>query len=113
MGMYRIQQQQTACANWIRGNIPNDFLQPVRSDTPVLILAGEYDPVTPVSMAREIAGHLPNSQLVVIPQMSHMLDGLSNEDCFDRIAIDFIEQSGNSKLNTDCVKSMQPPPYVK
>jgi pimeloyl-ACP methyl ester carboxylesterase len=113
MGTYRIEQQQTACANWTRGNIPNDFLQPVRSDIPVLILSGEYDPVTPVSMAKEIAGYLPNSQLVVIPQMSHIFDGLSNEECFDRIALDFIEQSGKSKLNTDCVKSMQPPPYVK
>jgi pimeloyl-ACP methyl ester carboxylesterase len=113
MGMYRIQQQQAACANWTRGNIPNDYLQPVRSDIPVLILAGEYDPVTPVSMAKEIAKYLPNSQLVVIPQMSHIFDGLSNEECFDRIAIDFIEQSGKSKLNTDCVKSMQPPPYEK
>jgi pimeloyl-ACP methyl ester carboxylesterase len=113
MSMYRIEQQQTACANWTRGNISNDFLQPVRSDIPVLILAGEYDPVTPVSMAKEIARFLPNSQLVVIPQMSHMFDGLSNEECFDRIAIDFIEQSGKSKLNTDCVKSMQPPPYEK
>ncbi|MCA1625292.1 MAG: alpha/beta hydrolase [Acidobacteria bacterium] len=113
MGMYRIEQQQTACANWVRGNIPNDYLQPVRSDIPVLILSGEYDPVTPVSMAKEIAGYLPNSQLVVIPQMSHIFDGLSNEDCFDRIALDFIEYSGKSKLDTTCVKSMQPPPYEK
>ena len=111
MGMYRIEQQQIACANWTKGNIPDDYLQPVRSDIPVLILSGEYDPVTPVSMAKEIAGYLPNSQLVVIPQMSHIFDGLSNVDCFDRIAIDFIEQSGKSKLNTDCVNSMQPEPY--
>jgi pimeloyl-ACP methyl ester carboxylesterase len=113
MGMYRIEQQQTACANWTRGNIPNDFLQPVRSNIPVLIFAGEYDPVTPVSVAKEIAGYLPNSQLVIIPQMSHMFDGLSNEDCFDRIAIDFIVHSGKSKLNTDCIKLMQPSPYEK
>jgi pimeloyl-ACP methyl ester carboxylesterase len=87
MGMYRIKQQQTACANWSRGNIPDDFLQPVRSDIPVLILAGEYDPVTPVSTAKEIARYLPNSQLIVIPQMSHLFDGLSNEECFDQMVL--------------------------
>jgi pimeloyl-ACP methyl ester carboxylesterase len=113
MGMYRIEQQQIACANWIRGNLPNDFLQPVRSDIPVLILSGEYDPITPVSMAKEIAQYLPNNQLVVIPQMSHIFGGLSNEECFDRITLDFIEHSGKLKLNTDCVNSMQPPPYEK
>lgn len=111
MGMYRIDQQKIACDNWVRGDIPNDFLQPVRSDIPVLILAGEYDPVTPVSMAEEIARHLPNSQLIVIPQASHIFDGLSNEECFDQMVLDFIEHSGKSKINTDCVKLMQPPPY--
>ena len=111
MGMYRIEQQQTACAHWSRGDIPEDFLQPVRSDIPVLILAGEYDPVTPVSMAKEIARYLPNSQLVVIPQMSHMFGGLSNEECFDLMASDFIEHSGKSKVDAACVKSMQPQPY--
>jgi pimeloyl-ACP methyl ester carboxylesterase len=111
MGMYRIKQQQTACANWSKGKIPDDFLQPVNSDIPVLILVGEYDPVTPVSMAKEIASYLPNSQLVVIPQMSHGFEGLSNEECFDQIALDFIEHSGKSKIKIDCVESMQPPSF--
>lgn len=111
MGMYRIKQQQNACANWIRGKIPNDFLQYVSSNIPVLIIVGGYDPVTPVSMAKEIARYLPNSQLVVIPQMSHLFEGLTNEECFDRMVVDFIEQSGKSKINTDCVESMQPPSF--
>ena len=94
MGKYRIEQQQTACSNWIRGNIPGDFLQPVRSDIRVLILSGEWDPVTPVSMAKEISRFLPNSQLVILPQMSHGFDGLSNKECFDEMAIEFIKTSG-------------------
>ncbi len=61
MGDYRVAQQKQACANWVRGAIPDDFLNPVRSDVPVLIVAGEWDPVTPVSMAKEIARHLPIS----------------------------------------------------
>ena len=111
MGNYRIKQQQNACANWGRGNIPDDFLQPVRSEVPVLILSGEWDPVTPVSMAKEISRFLPNSQLVILPQMSHGFDGLSNKECFDRMAIEFMKTSGKTKLNTDCITKMQPPPY--
>lgn len=111
MGTYRIRQQQLACANWARGFIPNDFLQPVRSNLPVLIISGNYDPVTPVSMARNIAAFLPNSQLVVIPQMSHLFDGLSNEECFDKMVMEFITNSGKSKVDTRCITSMQPPPY--
>jgi pimeloyl-ACP methyl ester carboxylesterase len=76
-----------------------------------LILAGAWDPVTPVSMARVIAQHLSKSQLVIIPTMSHGFDGLSNAECFDKIVMEFINGSGNSKVNMDCVSAMQPPSY--
>ncbi len=111
MGNYRIQQQQNACANWSRGIIPNDFLQPVYSSIPTLILSGEWDPVTPVSMAKEIARYLPNSQLIIIPQMSHTFDGLSNEACFDNMVMEYIKDSGKSKVNSSCINTMTPPPY--
>jgi len=111
MGNYRIQQQQNACVSWTRGNIPNDLFHPVRSEIPTLILAGAWDPITPVSMARVIAQHLSKSQLVIIPTMSHGFDGLSNGECFDKIVMEFINGSGNSKVNMDCVSAMQPPSY--
>lgn len=111
MGTYRIDQQQAACANWGRGDIPKDFLEPVKSTVPVLILTGSYDPVTPVSMAKDIAQYLPNSQVVEIPEMSHTFDGLSNEDCFDNLIVTFVNQSGKSILNSECVLTMKPTPY--
>jgi alpha-beta hydrolase superfamily lysophospholipase len=111
MGTYRIGQQQDACANWVRGSIPKDFLQPVRSTIPTLILSGEWDPVTPVSMAKEIARYLPNNQLIIIPQMSHLFGGLSNEECFDNMIVDYIKDSGKSRVNSSCIKTMMPPPY--
>lgn len=111
MGNYRVAQQKRACANWVKGEIPADFLQPVRSDIPVLILAGDWDPVTPVSVAREVAGFLPNSQLVVIPHMSHGMWGLANEECLDIIVLNFINASGRAKVKSDCINQMTPPPY--
>lgn len=111
MGNYRVAQQKQACANWVRGEIPADFLQPVRSNIPVLIIAGEWDPVTPVSLAREVARHLPNSQLVVVPEMSHLAWGVTNENCLENISLEFISTSGKSKVNKDCIETMKPPAY--
>ena len=111
MGNYRILQQQIACANWARGNIPADFLQFIHSNIPVLIFSGEYDPVTAVSMAKEIAQYLSNSQLIIIPEMSHMFEGLSNEECFDNMAAEFINNSGKVKVKSDCIATMKPPAY--
>ena len=111
MGSYRIQQQLQACANWTKGTLPSIFLQPVTSNVPTLIISGSFDPVTPTAWAKEIAATLPNSTLVVIPYMSHLFDGLSNEECFDNIVADFITNGNYQKLKTGCVNEMKPPGY--
>jgi len=87
------------------------FLQPVTSNVPTLIISGSFDPVTPTAWAKEIAATLPNSTLVVIPYMSHLFDGLSNEECFDNIVADFITNGNYQKLKTGCVNEMKPPGY--
>ncbi len=111
MGTYRIDQQKIACGQWVKGKIPNDFLNSTNSNIPTLILSGGFDPVTPTSMAKEIAGHLSNSTLVIIPQMSHMFDGLSNPECFDDICLRFINNPAMPKLQLDCIKKMKPGNY--
>ena len=111
VGTYRIDQQQQACAAWTQGRVPRDFFQPAHSAVPVLVFSGSSDPVTPTSMAKEIVSHLPNARLVIIPTMSHMFDGLSNIECFDNIAINFLDQPSNRKLNLSCIEQMQPGPY--
>ncbi len=45
---------------------------PVRSDVPVLVAAGEFDPDTPVSWGRRTASLLRNSQVIVFAGMSHV-----------------------------------------
>lgn len=111
MGNYRIAQQQQACDNWTKGIIAADFLKPVVSSVPTLILSGAFDPVTPTAWAKEIAQYLPNSKLLIIPQMAHVFDGLSNESCFDNLVMQFISNPVHTVLNTDCIRQMQPPPY--
>jgi pimeloyl-ACP methyl ester carboxylesterase len=111
MGRYRIAQQQQACANWTKGIIPKNFLDPVVSSIPTLILSGPFDPVTPTAWAKEIARHLSKSTIVVVPYMAHVFDGLNNEICFDEIVVNFISNPGSKTLYTGCVNRMLPPPY--
>ena len=59
---------------WGNPDLGDDFRAPVRSDVPVLILAGELDPRTPVENGREIVKHLTNGRLVVIPNAGHSFD---------------------------------------
>ncbi len=110
MKNYRVEQQQNACENWTRGKVPEDFFEPLHSEIPTLIFSGYFDPVTPPSLAEQIVKTLPNGFIVSIPHMSHVFDGLSNEEFFDKIAIDFFANP-TSKPKSECVNQMLPGPF--
>lgn len=59
------------CDSW--GALPYNPLnrQPVTSDIPTLVLAGEYDPTTPVTTAEMVSKDLPNDYFYIIPGMGH------------------------------------------
>jgi pimeloyl-ACP methyl ester carboxylesterase len=111
-GNYRLFQQTRACGMWPRAEIPADFLEPVRSNAPVLIFSGNMDPVTPPKYGEEAAGYLPNSRHVVIPEAGHGVDGLTDPGCIDRIAIEFLDKGDAKNLDVSCVERMKPPPFV-
>jgi pimeloyl-ACP methyl ester carboxylesterase len=111
-GNYRVFQQARACGMWPRGEIPADFLEPVRSNAPVLIFSGNMDPVTPPKYGEEVAGYLPNSRHVIIPEAAHDVDGLTDPGCIDRIAIEFLDKGDAKNLDVSCVEKMGPPPFV-
>lgn len=61
----------TVCQDWT-GIAPDPREnQPVTSDVPTLILAGEFDPITPPAWGRMTAGHLANSYYYEFPGNGH------------------------------------------
>jgi pimeloyl-ACP methyl ester carboxylesterase len=111
-GNYRVFQQTRACGMWPRGEIPADFLEPVRSNAPVLIFSGNMDPVTPPKYGEQVARHLPNSRHVVIPKAGHGVDGLTDPGCIDRITLEFLDKGDARNLDVSCVERMAPPPFA-
>ena len=105
-------QQTRACGMWPRGEIPPDFLEPVQSNTPVLIFSGNMDPITPPKYGEEVARHLPNSRHVVIREAGHGPQGLSDPGCLDRIAIEFLDKGDAQNLDVSCVDRMARPPFA-
>jgi 3-oxoadipate enol-lactonase len=58
-------------------------------DCPVQVIVGEQDAGTPVAMAREIHEATPGSELVIIPNASH-LSNLEQPEAFNRALLDFL-----------------------
>lgn len=108
----RYLEERAACGSWVRGPLPADFHQPVRADTPVLMISGAWDPVTPPSDASQAAVTLPNSLSVVIPAGAHGQDGLPGAaPCIEAIENRFLERGGTSGVDTACAKRLHHAPF--
>jgi pimeloyl-ACP methyl ester carboxylesterase len=107
IGHYRLTEQRAACALWPRAPVPTDYSEPTRADAPVLILTGQWDPVTPPSQGDEAARSLPNSLHVVVPQGGHGFGGLQGRDCIRRLMVEFVERGTAKGLDTACVAGIK------
>ena len=67
----RYDWQYHACRYWDSGEAPEQFRSPVVAEVPTLLLAGEFDPVTPPEWAELAARHLARSQVFVFPAVGH------------------------------------------
>jgi len=67
----RFDWQYHACRYWASGEAPAVFRTPVVSNVPTLLLAGEFDPVTPPEWAESAVAHLSQGHLFVFPAVGH------------------------------------------
>ena len=99
MGDHLIAGYREVCRVWGAKPLPPTFWEPVESDLPVLIISGEFDPVTPPAFGEAVAEHLPNSVHVVVPGGGH---GPGN-DCTNRLEATLLETASVQGLNPACM----------
>lgn len=92
------------CEIWDVNELEPVMDEPVQSQLPVLILSGEFDPITPPAFGRAVAERLPNSFVVEFPTGGHgaALDG----DCQDQIIRSFLDQPEQSP-DSSCVEPVE------
>ncbi|HET9441175.1 MAG TPA: alpha/beta fold hydrolase [Longimicrobiales bacterium] len=95
------------CREWIGANFREREAQPVRSDVPALIAAGEFDPLTPPSYAHDVAEGLAHAQVLVIPEWGHG----QPPECIFRISSEFFDGPGN-ELDTSCLSTIPGVAYI-
>jgi hypothetical protein len=111
MGTYRIDQQKRGCELWVRGDLPEGYLDLEEFEVPSLIVSGEIDPVTPPYHGEIVMSFLPNGLFIVIPNAAHGT-GSVWENCLDEVVAQFFSQGSISGLDTSCVNSNIRPPFV-
>lgn len=98
-----------ACALWDVPPAPERENEPVSSDIPTLVLAGEYDPITPPAWGEQVAETLDNATYLLFPGLGH---GVSvDHPCPLQITLDFLEDP-ESEPDTSCVAEMAGPAFI-
>jgi pimeloyl-ACP methyl ester carboxylesterase len=113
LGDFRIRKQQAACAAWPVPPVGREFLDPVTSDVPVLLISGERDPVTPPSNGERVARTLKNSLHVVVPDAGHAYGGVAGAyECVNRLLVQFIETGTVKGLDPSCLERTKRPEFA-
>lgn len=104
MGNVQFEYLKETCKIWPRGPVDSDFHEPVVSDIPVMLLSGEYDPVTPPANADRAMRTLSNAIHIVAPQQGHIASGLG---CIPDLLGDFVKNINPSAIDDSCVKRLR------
>ncbi len=94
------------CEGWGTAQVQPRAVAPVVSDVPTLILAGEYDPLTPPLYAQIAGRTLRNSRWFEFPGIGHNVQRSS--PCAHSMMIEFLADPSRAP-DASCIGSMQPP----
>lgn len=97
------------CGRWAVDPADPGFNEPVTVDVPALVLAGEYDPITPPADSRAAADALPRSTYVELPGLGH--GEVFAHGCPAAVFSSFLDDPTTTP-DTSCVATMGPPAWV-
>ncbi len=97
------------CELWAAGVADPVENEAVSSSIPTLVMAGEYDPITPPQWGERAASTLENVTFVEFPGLGHAAS--LSSDCSTEIAIAFFDNP-TAEPDTGCVAAMGGPEFV-
>jgi pimeloyl-ACP methyl ester carboxylesterase len=101
---------KAACEIWPHGARPADFHAALETRTPVLILEGDLDPVTPPRYGAEVLKGLSDGRLLVAKGQGHNVIG---RGCIPRLVGEFVDKLDPQRLDAKCMDALGPiPTYI-
>jgi pimeloyl-ACP methyl ester carboxylesterase len=108
MGDSRYRAQRKACDMWNVTAVDHSFLDPIRSDVPVLMVNGADDPATPPQFGAQELAYLPNGRQLLVPDAGHDF----STPCSDTIEQQFLATYSVRDLPTSCLRAVARPPFA-
>ena len=106
-----LRMYEQVCPTWPRGKVPDAFYSIPKSDSPVLLLSGSLDPVTPPRHGDRAAAALgPMARHVVVANAGH---GVMTVGCTRDVVFRFIDAATSAEalaVDASCVSHLPRPP---
>jgi pimeloyl-ACP methyl ester carboxylesterase len=106
LGVDLITTIKAQCEAWPHGTRPADFRKPLTGKVPVLILSGEFDPVTPPRYGEEVLKTLPNGRHLVVRGQGHNVLPVG---CLPKLFASFVDSADAKSLDAKCLDTV---PYA-
>ena len=103
LGSHLIDTIKAQCDVWPHGTRPADFHAPLKSDKPILILSGEFDPVTPPSYGQQILPGLTHGRQLIFKGQGH---SLLSRGCMPQLLSKFIDKPDPQQLDASCLDKL-------
>ncbi len=105
--VYDVSFSPAYCQTWNAGRLPQSFNnKPASWSAPTLVLAGEFDPVTPPAGSLRVSEQLPDSTFVEIPGWGHGVYRIN--PCTLSLGVAFLADL-TAPLDTSCVSTIKEP----
>ncbi|HEX5757017.1 MAG TPA: alpha/beta fold hydrolase [Arenimonas sp.] len=108
LGNQIIDLLKSQCAVWPHAPRPADFNAPISTDVPMLLLSGEFDPVTPPRYGEQVLAGKSRARHLVGKGQGHIL---INRGCMPRLAAQFLDQLDPAGLDASCLDVLGPTPF--
>jgi pimeloyl-ACP methyl ester carboxylesterase len=106
LGSWRVKDQIAACKEWPKTELPADYFEPFRLETPAIVVSGATDPTFTPDW-REVKSIMPNAVEVVVAGAGHTPEN----SCTRSIRHQFFRTGTTKGLDTRCVGKVQPTPF--
>lgn len=103
LGTDIVEVMKAQCAVWPHKKRPDDFRAPLTGNVPVLILSGEFDPVTPPRYGDAVAKHLPNSKHIIVKGSGHNVLPIG---CMPKLFATFLDTADAKQLDISCIEKL-------
>ena len=103
VGERRVRAHMAACNDWPKGDVPTSFIEPVKSDIPVIMFSGEVDGSSPPGFGKEAVRYMPNGIQILARYYGHQLFG----PCVSEVMRTFVNSASVRRIDSSCTEKIR------